>query len=243
MNKKIIAVFCVVILMASVFTACGNKDKGYKLDVDNDGFTHAYATDAEGNTVLDEEGSIVVYQTEKNGEIATDENGNKKENRVEMPKAIVKGNEYITKEFKFKAPEGWAVQKPNGLYIAVSKDGLSQIQLEISDKSGEDFDGYIAEGLAETKQAVEKLQKNGVKIELKDGKTEITTNKLNGYYVLLNAQITADGGKSAIHTCSVHFVFNGKICTAVYNSNHTEDIKIEQVIEIFSNLTMLDSNS
>ena len=193
MNKKIIAVFCVVILMISVFSACGNKDKGYKLDVDNDGFTHAYATDAEGNTVLDEEGSIVVYQTEKNGEIATDENGNKKENRVEMPKAIVKGNEYITKEFKFKAPEGWAVQKPNGLYIAVSKDGLSQIQLEISDKSGEDFDGYIAEGLAETKQAVEKLQKNGVKIELKDGKTEITTNKLNGYYVLLNAQITADG--------------------------------------------------
>lgn len=242
MNKKIIAVSLVILIITVMFAACG-KDKGYKLDVDNDGFTHAYATDAEGNTVLDEEGSIIVYQTEKNGEIATDENGNKKENRVEMPYAVIKGNEYITKDYKFTAPDGWAVDKTSGLYIAVSKDGLSQIQLEISDKSESEFDKYIAEGIAETKEAVEKLQKNGVNAELKEGKVEITANKLNGYYALLNAQSVADGEIGAIHTCSVHFVFNGKICIATYYSNRSENLKIEQVVEIFNNLTMTESKS
>ena len=58
MQKKIIAVACAVILIATLFVSC-KKDMGYMLGKDELGFEHAYVTDAEGNTVLDDNGNIL----------------------------------------------------------------------------------------------------------------------------------------------------------------------------------------
>lgn len=128
MNKKIIAVFCVVILMVSVFSACGNK--GYLLAKDENGVEHAYVTDENGSTVLNENGDIRVYETDKNGKIVKDENGNKKENSVEKPEFEAKDDKYETDDFVLAITDGWKsadggkyIKGENAdCFITVSKD-------------------------------------------------------------------------------------------------------------------------
>lgn len=134
MNKKIIAVSLVIIMITVFFAACG-KDKGYKLDVDNDGFTHAYATDAEGNTVLNDNGDIIVYQTEKNGEIARDAEGNKIENILEMPPVVLLKHGCETKDFILNFDDSWTRGEDNK-YI---KNGDKAIYIEIKEK-------YVCQG-------------------------------------------------------------------------------------------------
>lgn len=236
MNKKIIAVFCVVILMASVFSACGNK--GYLLMKDEHGVKHAYVTDENGSTVLNEQGNIRVYETDKNGNIAKDKDGNPKENSVKPPKAVVKGNEYRTPNFKFVAPAGWKVENPSSIYIAVSEDGLSQIQLEVFDESASDFESYVAKKSDETQQLVAEFQKNGAKAEVKEGRTKITADKADGYYLLFDYEISVESESVYYHSCAVYFAFNGKICKAFYSSNQQANITLEQAVKVFDNLTM-----
>lgn len=106
MNKKIIAVFCIVILMASIFSACGNK--GYLLAKDENGIEHAYVTDKNGETVLNEDGNIRVYETDVNGKIVKDEKGNPKENAVEKPSVSVnKDGSVTTGIFTLPVIDGW----------------------------------------------------------------------------------------------------------------------------------------
>lgn len=130
MEKKIIAVSLVIILIAVSFVACG-KNKGYKLAKDEYGFEHAYVTDAEGNTVLDDNGNIRVYQTDANGEIATDGNGNKKENVVEVPRVILDDHSCATKDFVLKLDKSWKRSEEDGKYL---KNGDKANYIEVKEK-------------------------------------------------------------------------------------------------------------
>lgn len=107
MNKKIIAVFCIVILMISVLSACG-KNKGYLLAKDEHGVEHAYVTDENGETVLNEDGNVRVYQTDEHGKIVKDEDGNPKENAVDKPSISVnKDGSVTTGIFTLPIIDGW----------------------------------------------------------------------------------------------------------------------------------------
>lgn len=121
MNKKIIAVFCVVILMASVFSACGNK--GYLLMKDENGNEHAYVTDENGSTVLNEQGDIRVYQTDEHGKIVKDENGKPKENSVKKPKVSVNSDGSVTSSIFTLSPiNGWVGDKTGKLVKKGTED-------------------------------------------------------------------------------------------------------------------------
>ena len=63
MNNKIIAVICVVLMLATVLAACGKKViiKG------KNGQEYVAATDADGSTILNDEGNIIIYVTDENG--------------------------------------------------------------------------------------------------------------------------------------------------------------------------------
>lgn len=122
MQKRIIAVACAVIIIATLFVSC-KKDMGYKLGKDELGFEHAYVTDAEGNTVLDENGNILVYQTDKNGEIATDENGEQKQNFINMPtNAIIEDDTVEIKLFKYNVPKGFKANQLGWLMKSGTED-------------------------------------------------------------------------------------------------------------------------
>lgn len=133
MNKKIAAVFCIAILMVSIFTACGNK--GYLLAKDENGYEHAYVTDKEGNTVLNEHGEVRVYVTDSNGKIAKDEDGKPKENSVKKPEYEAKDDKYETDDFVLKITGGWD-NATKGRYI---KSDNAECYIEIS-KGYDDFE-------------------------------------------------------------------------------------------------------
>lgn len=227
MNKKIIAVSLVILIITVMFAACG-KDKGYKLDVDNDGFTHAYATDAEGNTVLDEEGSIIVYQTEKNGEIATDENGNKKENRVEMPEKIVKSDLFENKAFKVTIPEGWI--KGEGGLVQYSKKGNNNCKINIVN-CGSIKDKVSDKDDAETKfnKAMDDIVKDANKTkdaiikEYPDTTYSYKTVKISNLDMLsLNFAIIDKNGK-VIHGAQEYYFIIGEDLYAIKYYNYQGD--------------------
>lgn len=234
MNKKIIAVFCVVILMASVFTACGNK--GYLLAKDENGNEHAYVTDENGETVLNDNGDIRVYETDKNGKIVKDEDGKPKENSVKMPETLITDKKYKTSEFTFIAPNGWKVD--GGTFIAVSDDGFAKIQINKFDKPSENFDSVVTEEINMAKKIVEEVKTSNGTAELREGNTKITSNQVDSYYMLFDAEIESNGEKQVLHSCAAYFIFDGNIYKAFYQSTKPETIKIEQVVEVFNNLTM-----
>ena len=124
MNKKIIAVICVVILMASVFAACGKKPETVKIG----GSDVIPVTNEKGELVTDKDGKYAYYVTNEKGEKVTAEDGspniNYKENIGNTPiiynnKMIVTLDESLAK-FTFNIPDGWKANGGNGrLY----KDG------------------------------------------------------------------------------------------------------------------------
>ena len=85
MEKKIIAVACVLVILAVTLAACGSK---YLVITDEHGYTHLAVTDAEGNTVLDENGDIQVYVTDESGDPVTLENGAYDVAAVTFPDAV-----------------------------------------------------------------------------------------------------------------------------------------------------------
>lgn len=234
MNKKIIAVFCVVILMVSVFSACGNK--GYLLAKDENGVEHAYVTDENGETVLNSDGNIRVYETDKNGKIVKDEDGKKKENSVKMPEILITDKKYQTKEFVFNIPSGW--KNGDGDFIAISEDELSRIQFNNVTSISSDFNALVAEGVDNAQKIVDEIKKNNGTAELSEGKTKITSEQIDAYYMLFDAEIESNGVKQVLHTCAVYFEFEGRIYKAFYQTVNADGLKIEQVVEIFNNLTL-----
>lgn len=113
MNKKIIALFCVVVLIASIFVACG-KTKLYTQEIN--GVERPVVTNEAGEFVTDKDGDIAVYATE-NGKIVTNANGEEVINHVDAPDAIVNPNGVISKEF-FKYPliDGWKADDNGRMY-------------------------------------------------------------------------------------------------------------------------------
>lgn len=114
MNKKIIAVFCAVILMASVFSACGKK-KLYTHEID--GKQQPVVTDENNDFVTNAQGEIAVYVTDANGETLTAENGDPNINYITPPNALVHpNNTFVVENFTLKIPDGWYGDSNGSLY-------------------------------------------------------------------------------------------------------------------------------
>lgn len=114
MNKKIIAVFCAVILMASVFSACGKK-KLYTYEIA--GKQEPVVTDENNALVTNAQGEIAVYVTDENGETLTASNGDPNINYITPPNALVHpNNTLVTENFTFKIPDGWYGDENGSLY-------------------------------------------------------------------------------------------------------------------------------
>lgn len=103
MEKRIIAVICVLMLLISLFAACGKKHPTITIK----GNEYVLATDEEGNTIVNDDGELVIHPTDSNGKPYKNENGEYETNVVDFPQKIVKGNTYETPQFKITMPKEW----------------------------------------------------------------------------------------------------------------------------------------
>lgn len=221
MTKKIIAVSLVILLIAVSFAACG-KDKGYLLAKDQDGNEHAYVTDAEGNTVLDENGDIRVYETDKNGEIATDKDGSKKENVVKMPEYIAKADKYETPSFYFTIADGWNKADEDGKYIkGENKDCFISISKSFSDvEEGENvLEATLVSTIEINAQVVEKAKKTYPDTTFNYGYEEVAGQTM----YKLEYCFKDDAENVVLYSTSYYFYSDGAIYNIAYaNVNGSE---------------------
>lgn len=105
MHNKIIAVICVVLMLVTLFAACGKKViiKG------KNGEEYIAMTDDEGNTVLNESGEIVVYVTDDRGKYVTDANGERQTNAVTFPNQVTGEHSIATPQYRLTMPEDWTL--------------------------------------------------------------------------------------------------------------------------------------
>lgn len=246
MQKKIIAIACVMILAITVFVSCGKKVPMITLE---EGVSYPLATDAEGNTVVNENGYIGVYVTEDNGDYATDSNGENKINWVTFPDSVVEGQKYENVYYSVTLPEGWDVDKDR--HLAVSSDETMYVELNMM--SDEDtLEDYYNNALENSYTLDEELKNNGYETRLETGETTIGADGLTAYYItydLKPSEETETAAETETETASeatpldfssiqIYFEYEGRIFKAFYRSDNADGYSLDQVREMFSSLTM-----
>lgn len=215
MNKKIIAVFCVVILMVSVFSACGNK--GYLLMKDENGVEHAYVTDENGSTVLNEQGEIRVYQTEKNGEIAKDENGKPKENSIQKPSFVAADDKYETDDFVLSITDEWKNATNISVKYIKGKNTECYIQISQAMDDFENTENELAErlkGEIELNESLFGVSKNGVTPSFEHGYKEICGMNMYTYEYYIEVE-----GKPSYYSSTFYFAIGKNVYCISYTDN------------------------
>ena len=208
MNKKIIAAFCIVILMVSIFSACGNK--GYLLAKDENGVEHAYVTDENGETVLNDDGDIRVYQTDEHGKIARDENGNPKENSVKKPEISVNNDGSVTNgAFTLPVIDGWEAIDTGRLVKKGTNENcyiLAEYQTNETEEST--FAVMMDKVITDNKTLIDEIN-NGDHEEIGSVKAEMNTDrfKYQGFDAMyLSFTIHESSVKVVHHAEVIYFV-------------------------------------
>lgn len=115
MSKKIIAISLALLMIVTCFVACGKKYKTTKIG----GADVILATDAEGNTIINDKDQFVAIVTDKEGEVLTYENGEEQTYFVNIPGSIVIGGLTRGDNFTLKVLDGWTPTDFNQIF----KDG------------------------------------------------------------------------------------------------------------------------
>lgn len=214
MNKKIIAVLCVVVLMASIFVACVKKPKEPTITINNQ--EYILATDAEGNTIINENGDIAVHPN-NNGEIITNENGEPQTNYVEVPEKIIFNNKIETKTFSFNIPEGYTAQEDGRIKANGSSD-VSYISISLQQEldNEEDYTAFMTAQKNIAKGIYDEIKKDAeVKADLDVTTKKITSKDIDSDVIVFNAE----GKGEEYHTINIYFVYDGNIYSAFYCCN------------------------
>lgn len=153
MEKKIIAIALVLVVMVTAFVGCGQKYKTTKIG----GEELLLATDAEGNTIV-EENQLAVVVTNNDGEPITFGNGEPQTYYVNVPGSIPIDGIMYGSNFTLKLLDGWTStdvdrinkdKTDNKCYIHFSetyvleKDEKFEDALTATDKSNEELMNII----------------------------------------------------------------------------------------------------
>ncbi len=121
MNKKIIALCCVVVLIASIFAACG-KTKLYTTEIN--GQKRPVVTNEDGEYITNADGEVAVYVTNAKGEQLTDDSGEPNVNYIKPPAALVNPNGKVFYDiFTYSVIDGWTASNSVG---RMTKDGTDR---------------------------------------------------------------------------------------------------------------------
>lgn len=218
MEKKIIAVACVLVILAVTLAACGSK---YLVITDEHGYTHLAVTDAEGNTVLDENGDIQVYVTDESGDPVTLENGAYDVAAVTFPDAVANGNTLETPDYTLTMPDGWTAQD-NGRFLRDDTDGNAYVLVTAFGErpEGETVDQYLenAGTMDALNDFAEQLKSEYPDTVLSQQSCVFTAQQLDARMIEL--RVPAEDGSMYYYAINIYFIYENQLYKADYICRH-----------------------
>lgn len=170
MQNKIIAVICVLLLLVTLFAACGKK----VIIEGKNGQEYIAVTDDEGNTVLNNAGDIIVYVTDENGKYVKDANGERQTNAVTFPDQVRGEHAIATPQYRLTMPDDWKMSN-DGKFL---RNNNENVTFEIG--------GMVVLNETRTMSAYLQTQIDGMEY-LKNNSEEFK----NLTYEIKNAELTA----------------------------------------------------
>lgn len=203
MEKKIIAVALVLVLMVTVFTACGKK----YLIKEFEGLEYPLVTDDEGNTILNESNGIAFYVTNENNEIVTDDKGETQTNWVTLNSDLATDDILAGDFYRLKVPEGWEADGAAGRLEKKDSNEMcciTPVMVVPEMEDGKTYTDYLASHEDSLKQVEDGMKKEGHSVSLVKSETVITENgHVCSKYVF---DAYEKDGKPIIHSESLFFV-------------------------------------
>lgn len=230
MEKKIIAVVCALIIVITMFVSC-SKAKGPKIQLDNGEFY--LATDAQGNTMVNDDGDLIVYVQDENGEFLTDENHERKTNIADFPDNLVSDDKYETQDFVFTLPKGYTVSE-DGKIMA---KGATKSYLTIKNYGKMNTIEYLAElekNIQIANTFYEEAKKQNPNTTLDIFNKEITSGKIKADVI----DFKTIQGENHYISVNVYFLYEEELYSVFYNcSDDTYDPAFDVVQFVTDNLT------
>lgn len=212
MSKKIIAVVSVVLVLASVLTACGKK----VTVTDDHGREYEAITDDNGEMVVNDNGDIAVAVTDSNGKYVKDENGEKQTNYIEFPENVVKGMTLETSKFKFTLPlKGWTLNN-NGRFIKDKTDESVYITINVQSnlKDQDALNTFVDNTSEATEKLIEQQKTDYPNSEYKLETAKVTDKQLDAK--IIEYSLKDANGTVALYSYTVYFMLNGECCIFDY---------------------------
>ena len=234
MQNKIIAVICVLLLLVTLFAACGKK----VIIQGKNGQEYVAMTDEEGSTVLNESGEIVVYVTDDRGKYVTDANGERQTNAVTFPNMISDGKKLETVDFILQVPEGWKADETGLIEKIGSEDESVYANIEVvclgELAEDQDFDSFVNNQIMILEQLAVTMRESGAEVNYVNNESQVLGERAS--VVTMVAQSEEIG---VITYKMMHFVKGNEVFKVLYRGNDkTADDAFDIVAFTEQNLTV-----
>ena len=217
MNNKIIAVICVVLMLATVLAACGKKViiKG------KNGQEYVAATDADGSTILNDEGNIIIYVTDENGKYVKDANGERQTNAIAFPDKILGEHTITTPQYRLTMPEEWNLGQDGKFRKGGNENVVFEIGEVISLTANRTISSYIdtqIEGIEYVKGNSEEFK--NLTYEVK----EIALTESQLPCTVIEMKVTDDSGAVTIEQSLYYIAWGEYLVQASYYCTDAKEI-------------------
>lgn len=234
MQNKIIAVICVMLMLVTLFAACGKK----VIIQGKNGQEYVAMTDEEGNTVLNQSGEIVVYVTDDRGKYVTDANGERQTNAVTFPNMISDGKKLETVDFILQVPEGWKADETGLIEKIGSEDESVYANIEVvclgELAEDQDFDSFVNNQIMILEQLAVTMRESGAEVNYVNNESQVLGERAS--VVTMVAQSEEIG---VITYKMMHFVKGNEVFKVLYRGNDkTADDAFDIVAFTEQNLTV-----
>ena len=221
MNKKILALALAIVLIATAFTACGNKLEMTQVGKNE----YPLAEDDKGETITNEDGQIAVLVTDDNGEVPTYLDGEDQTYWIDMVYSYIKGEDY-----SLKLGDGWTYDYDKKKFY---KDGSDEnISVNIIEFPNEysDLDDYIDKTTDSSKEAIDAIMEAypGSEYTITDG----TFTEDNIPCKIIKTKIMSDG-KMYYYTNRIDILHKDKVITISYVCENGAYEEID-IMELFN---------
>lgn len=215
MEKRIIAVVCVVILMTTLFASCGKKL--YMKEIN--GVERPVVTDENGELFTDNEGLIRVYETNTKGQIVTNKNGEPEYNYIQPPQAYLNGNKVVNGRFTLGVPEGFEANE-SGEISKKGTDGNCTISVSYAAtvSAEQPFAAFINQTEATNNEIMKRINDGEVVSKgYKKAESEFKNLKLGDTDARYSAyKIVSTDDKVVHYAVSVYFLLGEEIYVLNY---------------------------
>lgn len=240
MEKRIIAVVCILLLLVSILAACGKKTT-----MEIDGVEYAIVTDDEGNTVVNDAGDIVVYVTDANGEYMTDANGEKQTNVVDFPDKVIGDMTVETSDYKFTMPlKGWSMSS-RGLFIQDNTDDCVLLSVK---SLGKMADGQTLDTIAERDKSDNEANMEEIKKTYPDSSINVSDVQITDRNVtakVVEFVVKDNDGNMVYYAHGTYYIADGQLFKVEFicNDGKYYDPELDLIAVINEGLTIKNANA